>query len=294
MGKKSKKIKTGKIDHVKMEQEFNNFQGFDATDERRSNSSSKKTSSSNKKCLSETLISNVQRLLVVVFIVIVLSHKDFFTAFGKGTGVSKAHISPLSITTRFLETTKLNKKNYRFRTVSKKMITNMAYVGEIVNSYVDKESVLSKKKREREQRKRKKKGKKNKNFVQEDEYWEKAVKWFEKTKSDRSLRRVVDRNYFLSGGAIVCIFFAFVALFVPDAVVMSLFGFGSMFAGANNQNSPTRPETLAYIAMGVLFAAYALGQLKDDGKKKRKRRRKEKTKKKVKKKRKGDEKKKEK
>ena len=59
-----------------------------------------------------------------------------------------------------------------------------------------------------------------------------------------------------------------------DAVVMSLFGFGSMFAGANNQNSPARPETLAYIAMGVLFAAYALGQLKDDGKKKKRKKKK--------------------
>ena len=107
------KIKTEKIDHIRMEEQFNNFQGFDAPDERRSNSSSSKktSSSSNKKWLSDGLISNVQRLLVVVFLVIVLSHKDFFTAFGKGTGVSKAHISPLSITTRFLETTKLNKKN---------------------------------------------------------------------------------------------------------------------------------------------------------------------------------------
>ena len=299
MPKKSKKIKGDKINHVVMEEEFNNFQGFE---DQTASSSNNTTSNKKKKLLSDNVLSTLQRLLVVIFLLIVFTRKDFFTAFGTGTGVSKAHVSPLSVTTRFLETTKFNKKNYRFRTIQKKMITNMAYVGEIVNSYVDKESVLTKKKRERLEKKKKKnknkknkrKGKKNMDDT-EDMYWENAEKWYEKTRSDRSLRRVVDRNYFLCGGAILCILFAFLALFVPDVVVMSLFGFGSMFAGANNQNSPTRPETMAYIAMAVLFISYALGQLKGDGKKKSRRPKKKKKKKKEKlKKKSGEEKKKDK
>ena len=100
MGKKSKKIKTEKIDHVRMEEQFNNFQGLmHPMKEDPTLLLQRKLRQIQNKNGSDGLISNDNAFLVVVFLVIVLSHKDFFTAFGKGTGVSKAHISPLSITT---------------------------------------------------------------------------------------------------------------------------------------------------------------------------------------------------
>eukprot|EP00940_MAST-03C_sp_MAST-3C-sp2_P003515 g3515.t1 len=203
----------------------------------------------------------VQRLCAIAFFGIIVSRKDFFSAFGVGTGISKAHVSPLSVTTRFLHSNSFVKGNFKLKSASNEMVTGLAYLGEMMDEYTAKESVLKKKKNNK-----KKKGKKKTRAARELSTWERAVEWVEKTRSDRSLRRIVDQNYILSGGAVACIVFGALSILIPDLMMVALMGAGAMTVGSSNQNASANPETCLWVAIGVGMVCYAMGQFTSDAK----------------------------
>jgi len=215
----------------------------------------------------------VQYVCTFIFFLAVLSRWDFFTAFGVGTGVSKAHISPMSVTVRASETLPFVQKNYRLKSASKKILRNLAFAGEFIQEATAKESALKK-------ASKKSKKKKKKKTKYELSRWDRADKWLTRTRKDSSLRKIVDGNTFLSVGSAVCLIGAALSIVFPDASIVTFFGVGTMFVGANAQGSPTRPEPFLYASLAVLALGYMAGQYADehDSKKKR-RKRKEKRKK---------------
>lgn len=186
-------------------------------------------------------------ILKLVVIGAILSRQDVFTAYGTGSGVNKAHISPYTIVTTALFNDKkgrhfaIRKSNEQVAIAMEATFKNLAVVGEVINDLQD-------------DRKREKliKAVKEGKF---DKVVSKSKKWFDKTKNNKVLSKIVFGGN-ESNLVVISTIFAVVSMFsvivhATSGSYLLLFGLAGTYAALILMNLPNLTLTPFGLAIGA-------------------------------------------
>lgn len=176
-----------------------------------------------------------RNLLYLFAVTVLYSRQDMATAYGVGTGVSRAHVSPISVVSHYVmspafkATSPLN--DYpKVNQALKKICIAMAVPGEAYRIYIAEPFLLPEKKK-----KEKSQDKDNKKPL---DLHAEAVKWSEKNLRDKGIQRVIQDNVAIVAGGLFVILGAFIGtVSASNGLFLYLLGTGIMFASLASRSA---------------------------------------------------------
>ncbi len=191
------------------------------------------------------------RLVGIAFLLLVLSRRDFATAFGAGTGKNIVRATPVSIAAMKLNDLSFIKKNSKFRNAAWKLSKALMVPAVAERELFPKKSRKSK---------RKSKGKKKQKSKTTPSWLHAAEKDLLKVTKDASFRATVGGNGFLLVGSALTLLGAILVAINPRTYFIAALGMGTFFAGTLGlqQQQPLNPQTALFVGFGLIAALFAL------------------------------------
>lgn len=185
-----------------------------------------------------------------------------------GTGVNKAHLSPVGILSHYVTaTTPLKSVDPRLDLASRKMVIALAVPREVLSDLTlmiipgsDQTSSDSSKSRSKSKSKSKSKDKgeaQAKTKAGED-YYNRALRWTQKNAKNGGLARATHSNHMLVAGAVVVLFGGIVAFLFPELGFTSFIGGALMLYVGANMTAPKVSISYGITHVVLPVAVYAL------------------------------------
>mmetsp|Transcript_17435 Transcript_17435/g.29798 ORF Transcript_17435/g.29798 Transcript_17435/m.29798 type:complete len:247 (+) Transcript_17435:89-829(+) len=202
------------------------------------------------------------KLIGLAMFLTALLRVELAVGFGKGTGVNRIHISPLSVTMHFCMQN-IHRLPPQIQPYGQKVLTALAVPGELAIEH----GIIAAPKV--------KKSKKKKAPKPNPSLEGRAIQYCKDMKNDKAYKKLLDENTFAIAGGIMTLVFMIATFFMPyEGFQNTLLGLGCFWFGANGAHGSNVEFTIPfYVICGVLVLALfflAEPSKKDEKKKKKK------------------------